>query len=106
LPEEVREEHLADAATTAAEVTRFSRRPGTGEHLRRRQISSLTCPIRFLYGDLSNPMFKNAARRFARWQPGAQMFEIPGATHLLPREAPEQLARHVLQAAPQRSLLA
>ncbi len=45
LPPEVREEMLAESAAT---VTEFlpSRRPGTGEHLRRKQIESLACPIR------------------------------------------------------------
>ncbi len=105
LPEELREEALADSATTAAEVTRPSRHPLTGEHLRRRQIQSLTCPIRYLYGERSNPSLKNAARRFNKWQPAARMVEIPGATHLLHQEAPEELVRHVSEAAPEPSLI-
>jgi pimeloyl-ACP methyl ester carboxylesterase len=106
LPEEEREDYLADAATTAAEVTRPSRHPGTGEHLRRRQIQSLTCPIRYLYGERSNPWLKNAAHRFAKWHPAAEMFEIPGATHLLPFEVPEEFVRHVSEAALEPSLVA
>jgi pimeloyl-ACP methyl ester carboxylesterase len=106
LPEELREEALADSATTAAEVTRPSRHPGTGEHLRRRQIQSLACPIRYLYGERSNPWLKNAARRFAKWRPAAQMVEIPGATHLLHQEVPEAFMRHVSGAVLEPSLIA
>jgi pimeloyl-ACP methyl ester carboxylesterase len=106
LSEDLREEGLAQSATVALEVTRLSRRPATGEHLRRRQISSLTCPISYLYGEMSNPALRNAARRFAKWQPAAQMVEIPGATHLLHQEAPDALVRHVSEAAPAPSLIA
>jgi pimeloyl-ACP methyl ester carboxylesterase len=95
LSEDLREEGFAQSATVTAEVARLTRRPGTGEHLRRRQISSLTCPISFLYGELSNPALRNAARRFAKWQPAARMVEIPGATHLLHHEAPDRLVREV-----------
>jgi pimeloyl-ACP methyl ester carboxylesterase len=99
LPADVRDEMLADSATTAAEVTRPSRRPGTGEHLRRAQIESLACPIRYLVGERSNPWLRNAARRFATWQPSARMVEIPRATHSLPVEAPKDFVRHVREAA-------
>jgi pimeloyl-ACP methyl ester carboxylesterase len=105
LSDELREEMLADSATTAAELTRPSRHPGSGEHLRRRQIESLACPIRYLYGEWSNPWLKNAARRFERWHPAARVVEIPGATHGLPGEVPDEFVRHVREAALAPSLV-
>jgi pimeloyl-ACP methyl ester carboxylesterase len=84
----LRDEMRADAATTVSEWIP-SRRPGSGEHLRRRHLAALSCPIEILVGECSNPHFASSARRFVRLRPETSVEHVPGATHSLPLERPD-----------------
>jgi pimeloyl-ACP methyl ester carboxylesterase len=98
----LREEMLADAATTVSEWVP-SRRPGSGEHLRRQHIASLSCPIEILVGECSNPHFANSARRLVRLRPDTSVAHVPSATHSLPLERPDAVRDAVKRAAAKAS---
>jgi pimeloyl-ACP methyl ester carboxylesterase len=94
LPQHLRDEMLADAASTTEEFIP-SLRPPTGEHLRSRRVASIRCPARILVGERSDPWLRRNSRRLAKALPTARLIEIPGATHSLPVEVPEEVPRHV-----------
>jgi pimeloyl-ACP methyl ester carboxylesterase len=94
----LREEMLADAVTTVGEWVP-SRRPGSGEHLRRRHLAPLSCPIEILVGECSNPHFASSARRFVRLRPETSVEHVAGATHSLPLERPHAVRDAVKRAA-------
>lgn len=96
-PEDMRVAMLAHSATTVSEF-RPSRRPGTGEHLRRRALAAIACPSRYLVGELSESWFQRSARRFARLVPDATVHVVPGGSHSLPIERTTEFVRHVREA--------
>jgi pimeloyl-ACP methyl ester carboxylesterase len=64
-------------------------------HLRR-----LTVPTVFVRGADSTTFLPGAAARAAREVPGARVVEVPGATHFVPMERPDELAQLILDVLP------
>jgi len=64
-------------------------------HLRR-----LSVPAVFVRGSLSTTFLPAAAARAAREVPGARVVELPGATHFVPMERPDELAQLILDLVP------
>lgn len=68
------------------------------------RLRRITAPTLVVRGARSDAFRPDAARRVGRELPGSLVVEIPGSTHLVPMERPEELGRVVLdflQTAPQ-----
>lgn len=61
-------------------------------------LRRLTVPTVFVRGSASATFLHAAARRAAREVPGARVVEVPGTTHFIPMERPDELAQAILEA--------
>jgi pimeloyl-ACP methyl ester carboxylesterase len=87
----------ASAAATLAELD-----AGTGEHLTAAAIGGIRCPVTFLLGELSDPVFAAATRRLVPMLPQAAVVTIEGAGHALHVDRPVEFAAAVRSALPAR----
>ncbi len=61
-----------------------------------RLLPRLACPVLLVYGESSDTFRGPAARDFARRVPHAQLMPVPGASHFVPQERPDEVARAVV----------
>jgi pimeloyl-ACP methyl ester carboxylesterase len=98
-PAPLREALLDNAAATMAELD-----AGTGEHLARDQIASITCPVTCLVGDLTPKAIVKATSRIDQMLPQATVKEINGAAHAIHFDRPAEFVEAVRDGAdPERS---
>ncbi|MHB8691495.1 MAG: alpha/beta fold hydrolase [Solirubrobacteraceae bacterium] len=93
-PPPLQEALLDNAAATMAELD-----AGTGEHLTREQIASITCPVTCLVSDLTPEAFTKATSRIADILPEATVKEISGAGHAIHFDRPTEFIEAVREAA-------
>jgi len=58
-------------------------------------IENITCPVMLTTGALSQPQYRRMAAGAVQAIPHAQLQEIPGCTHFLPMQLPEELIARV-----------
>ncbi|MEM7412312.1 MAG: alpha/beta hydrolase [Myxococcota bacterium] len=63
-----------------------------GEFAKRRDLAAIEHPIRILVGSRSAPVFAPAARYLERVSPRSTWIDVPGASHMIPTDAPEAVA--------------
>jgi pimeloyl-ACP methyl ester carboxylesterase len=56
-------------------------------------LARIPVPVLVLRGERSDTFLPGAARAFRRRLPSATLVDVPGTTHLLPMERPEEVAR-------------
>jgi pimeloyl-ACP methyl ester carboxylesterase len=80
-------------ANGGAVVSEFD--AGTGEAMRVEQIASVRCPVGLVVGELSRPEFHAAVARLQKLLPLARVRTIPGASHAVHFDRPDDLAAAV-----------
>jgi len=80
----LRESMLENAATLLPEL-----QAGTGEELTVEQLQRITCPVRFVLGELTPDAFVDCTERLTRILPQAGVTRIPGAAHAVHIDQPE-----------------
>ena len=96
-PEAWRAEMLGNAEALFSEI-RFGG-GAMGEGISRRMLRSLAVPTTILVGERSAPIFPPAARFVAKAIPGCDLVPVPGASHMIPTDAPELVAEQVVRRA-------
>jgi pimeloyl-ACP methyl ester carboxylesterase len=97
LPRELQEICLANAP---ALVASYEYTPeASGRHLPGKGIRSLDCDVTCITGDESWPPFVRTTRYVAKTVPKARLINAPGASHVLPYDAPEVIVEAVREAA-------
>jgi len=94
LPLEEQEGMLAHSLSTVLEMDQLARPFPSSK-----AVSSIVCPVTFLQGSLSDPVFPRAIRRLRRRLPQAKVVHIDGGAHMLHRDRPDEWVRAVLDAA-------
>jgi pimeloyl-ACP methyl ester carboxylesterase len=89
-PPELRELMLGNARAVLAELD-IHPTGVTFQHVSRRSIASIQTPITLLLGELSQPMFHRAHKWLLRALPVIQTELVPGASHDIANDAPDQL---------------
>lgn len=84
----------ADAAAMVAELE-----VGTGEHLDARSLSSIRCPVVWLFGDQSVAALQRAAQRAPDLVPGAVVVRAEGTGHAIALNRPDAVVEAVLRLA-------
>jgi len=62
-----------------------------------RELERISAPVLFLRGEASDTFLRTAARRGRRRLVDARSVEIPGSSHFLPFERPEEVAREIVR---------
>lgn len=93
--EDMRELMLSDVEAWKAEA-RPHRRDMFLTHVSTRAIGACSVPIIYLLGDDSIPLFHRAHRILVQALPSIRTIRVPGATHMLPFEAPNAIVEAVL----------
>jgi pimeloyl-ACP methyl ester carboxylesterase len=78
-PEEERVKLRANSASILREL-----QSGTGEHMKSRDIATISCPAVLLLGSNTLPEYRKAAQRLAKALPSLETITVPGAGHVLP----------------------
>ena len=63
-----------------------------------RRLPSITTPTTIVSGSADRVVSPSSARQLAAQIPGAQLVQLPGATHLLPQQRPAELAEIIVRA--------
>jgi pimeloyl-ACP methyl ester carboxylesterase len=94
-PKAVRELMLSDVDAWKAEA-RPHRRDMFLTHISARAMGACSVPITYLLGDDSNPLFHRAHKTLVDALPSIRTIRVPGATHMLPFQAPRAIVEAVL----------
>ena len=62
-----------------------------------RRLARIPVPVLFLRGERSATFLRSAARRGARRIADAKLVEVPGSSHFLPFERPEEAVREIVR---------
>jgi pimeloyl-ACP methyl ester carboxylesterase len=82
-PAALRDAVRRDASAVLAEVD-----AGAGEQVALGRVGTVGCPVTFLLGELSDPVFAKSVARLRRALPGAAVRAIPGAGHAIHADQP------------------
>jgi pimeloyl-ACP methyl ester carboxylesterase len=66
-------------------------------HISTRAMGACSVPITYLLGDDSNPLFHRAHETLVDALPSIRTIRVPGATHMLPFQAPRAIVEAVLE---------
>jgi pimeloyl-ACP methyl ester carboxylesterase len=64
-----------------------------------RRLTSISSPTTVVSGTADRIVTPSSARQLAAQIPGAELVQLPGATHLLPQQRPAELAEIIVRAA-------
>lgn len=95
LPESMRRQMLDNGEASMTELG-----AGTGEHLTKKQLAAISCPVVCVAGELSDRVFGRATDYVAGLLPTATIERIPGAAHGMHLERPAEFVATVRQAVP------
>jgi pimeloyl-ACP methyl ester carboxylesterase len=62
-----------------------------------RELGSISCPVRIVWGSRDTLLFPRQADRFVREIPGAELVRLPGLGHVPMSDDPEAVADSILQ---------
>jgi 3-oxoadipate enol-lactonase len=93
LPTDLQEVCLANAHPLIA-MYKYSS-DASGRHLPAGGVGAIRCRVTCVIGTDSFPAFIRTTRAVATTIPGARLVEVPGASHLLPSDAPEVVVEAV-----------
>ena len=93
-PEAWREQMLDNHPALFAEARLGS--GAAGEALGREALSGISCPVTLLRGELTAAPFESGLRYFKRQVSAARERVVPGASHMIPTDAPEAVVSAVL----------
>lgn len=65
-------------------------------HISTRAVGACSVPITYLLGDDSIPLFRRAHKTLVEALPSIRTIRVPGATHMLPFQAPQTIVEAVL----------
>lgn len=91
---EVRETIRRNAAAIVKEID-----AGTGEKLTPERVASIRCPVDCIQGELSAPEFGKAIERITKLIPLAKIQFIPGTSHAIHFDRPDEFVAAIFRAA-------
>ena len=93
-PQEVQETIRRNATLIVKEID-----AGTGEELTPERIATICCPVTCIQGELSAPEFGQAIERITKLIPHTKVRSIPGASHAIHFDRPNEFCEAILEVA-------